>query len=221
MNDLVQLHTFEPQRYGDLKRALRARVDDRWLHPWAALDVAIAGPWRPAEIWRGAPERLVWTSTFTLPEGGLFTADGEQAAALIGTLGRRQAPVTPAELLAPAFAAGLAIWHSDAGQSVFVSLWRDRRLRHSLRLEPGVQVVRCDGERVVVEAPPRHLPEVDRAGVLLGAWSRFLGEPLPVEGMDRIVFADTLAELTREAPELELIGRGEWADEAQRAVGGK
>lgn len=221
MTDLVQLHTFEPQRYTDLQRALRARLDVRWLHPWAALNVSIAGPWRPAELWPGAPERLVWTSTFSLPEGGLLTADGELAAAEVGTLGRRHAPITPAEFLAPTFGAGLAIWHSDAGRSVFVSLWRDRRLRHSLRLEPGVQVVRCDGERVMIEAPPRHLPEVDRAGVLLGAWARFLGEDLPVEGVQRLLFADTLADLTMASPEEVLIGRGEWCLEPERAVAGK
>ncbi len=221
MNDLIQLHTFEPQDVALLERELRARLQARWLHPWACLEVAITGPWRPADLWPGAPERLIWTSTFTLPEGGLLTADGELAAAERDTLARRRAPVTAAELLAPAFAAGLAVWHSDAGRSVFVSLWRDRRLRHSLRLEPGVQSVRCDGERVLIEAPPRHLPEGDRTGVLLGGWQRFLGEPLRMEGASRLMFVDTLAALTGDSPDEVLIARGEWSSEPARAVAGK
>ena len=221
MNDLIQLHTFEPQDRALLHRELRPRLERAWLHPWAALNVAIAGPWRPADVWPGSTERLVWTSTFSLPAGGWLSADGELSAAEGGTLARRQAPVTAAELLAPAFAAGLALWHSDAGHTAFASLWRDRRLRHSLRLETGKRAVRCDGERVIVEAPPRHLPEVDLTGVLLAAWARFLGEPLPVEGVERLLFVDALANLTAEQADEELIGRGEWCDEPQRAVAGK
>jgi hypothetical protein len=221
MNDLVQLHTFEPQSVGLLERELRARVDPRWLERWAALDVALSGPWRPADRWPGAAERLVWTSTFRLPEGRLFSTDGEREAAGTNGIGRRQVPATAAELLAPAFGAALALWHSDAGQSVVASLWRDRRLRHSLRVDSGVRAVRCDGERVIVEAPPRHLPEIDRAGVLLAAWARFLGEPLPLDGADRFFFADALAELTAGVPDVSLVAPGAWYRELVRAVGGK
>lgn len=213
--DLVQLHTFEPLTADRLVRELRARVDLRWLPRWAALDAAIHGPWRPAEHWPGALERLVWTASFSYPEGGFFTAEGEGAAAAIGTLGKRQAPVHPAEMVAGAFGAALVLWHSDPGRSAYAAIWRERRLRWSLRLDDRARSVRCDGERVIVEEPPRHLPEQDRAGVLLAGWERFLGERLHVEGAERLTFVDTLDALTASSPHEPLMARGAWAgDEA-------
>jgi hypothetical protein len=68
---------------------------------------------------------------------------------------------------------------------------------------------------VIVEAPPRHLPEQDRAGVLLAGWERFLGERLHVEGGDRLTFVDTLDTLTVDAAPEPLAVRGGWVgDEA-------
>lgn len=214
--DLVQLHTFEPLSAELLLRELRARVDLRWLHRWAALDVSIAGPWRPVDVWPGSLERLVWSATFTYPEGAFFTPEGEGLAGGLASLGRRQAPVHPAEIVAGAFGAALVIWHSDPGRSAYTSVWRERRLRWSLRLDDAARVVRCDGERVIVEAPPRHLPEGDRAGVLLAGWQRFLGEPLPVEGPARLTFADTLEALTADSPGETLAVRGHWDGDVEQ-----
>lgn len=213
--DLVQLHTLEPLSAGRLLRELQPRLERRWLQPWAALAVSVAGPWRPADVWQGAIERLVWTASFTYPEGGFFTPEGEMSAGSLGTLARRQAPVHPAEIVAGAFASALVVWHSDAGRSAYAAVWRERRLRWSLRLDDGRGLVRCDGERVVVESPPRHLPELDRTGVLLGGWQRFLGEPLPVEGTERLLLVDSLAGLTHAAEPERLFGRGLWDGEEE------
>ncbi|GDX80159.1 hypothetical protein LBMAG42_19700 [Deltaproteobacteria bacterium] len=205
--DLVQLHTLEPLSAARLSRELASRVDERWLQPWATLDVAVSGPWRPADVWPGRLERLVWTATFVYPEGGFFTPEGELSAGALGTLARRQAPIHPAELVAGAFASALVVWHSDAGRSAYAAVWRERRLRWSLRLDESRGLVRCDGEKVISESPPRHLPEQDRTGVLLAGWQRLLGEPLPLEGHDRLLFVDTLAALTGDADPEQLYGR--------------
>ncbi|MSQ01267.1 MAG: hypothetical protein EXR71_05140 [Myxococcales bacterium] len=217
MNDLVQLHTCEPIDAERLVRELRPRIDPQWLHRWARLSVAVTGPWRPADVWAGGLERLVWSATFSYPDGGFFTEAGERAAGERNGLARRQAPIHPAEILGPAFSAALVLWHSDAGRTTCASVWRERHLRWSLRLDDGQRLARCDGERVVIEAPPRHLPEVDRVGVLLGGWTRLLGEFPRIEGRDRLMFVDTLEALTAEAPAESLYAEGSWAGERVRA----
>lgn len=216
--DLVQLHTLEPLSVAVLARELRARIDVRWLERWAVLSADIVGPWRPADVWPGGLERLVWSATFHYPDGGFFTSAGEVAASGVGTLGKRHAPVHPAEIVAGAFGGALVLWHSDPGRSAYASIWRERRLRWSLRLDAGERLVRCDGERVIVESPPRHLPEGDRAGVLLAGWERLLGERLDLEGGERLTLVDTLGSLTAEARPERLFAHGEWAGE-RAAVG--
>ncbi len=200
MADLVQLHACEPITAARLRHDLGARIDARWCHRWARVEAAIAGPWRPADVWHGGPERLLWTASFRYPDGGFFTADGEAEAGRSSGLTRRQAPVHPAELVGSTFSAALVVWHSDAAQTVCVSLWRERQLRWSLRVDARERLVRCDGQKVVVEAPPRHLPEGDRAGVILAGLQRLCGEFPVIEGAERLVLVDTLEALTAAAP---------------------
>jgi len=200
MADLVQLHTCEPITAGRLRQVLAERIDPRWCHRWARVEVAIAGPWRPADVWHEGPERLLWTASFRFPDGGFFTADGEAEAGRVSGLTRRQAPVHPAELVAGSVGAALVVWHSDAAQTVCVSVWRERQLRWSLRVDRRERLVRCDGQKVVVEAPPRHLPEGDRTGVILTGFRRLCGEFPEIEGAERLVLVDTLESLTADAP---------------------
>jgi hypothetical protein len=135
--------------------------------------------------------------------------------------GRRHAPAHPAESLAAELGSALVLQHSDAGRSAWASVWADRRLRWSVLLEDGKRVVRCDGHAVVVESPPRIVPEGDRAGVLLAGWDRLLHEPLVVGDDERLWFADELGAIADEAAFDELISRGRWADEPRVAVAGR
>lgn len=193
MMDLVHLLTFEPANAERVLSALRARVDDAWFAPWARLRVEVAGPWRPADTWVGGLERPVWTVTVSGDEG--LTTEGLAALAELNTMARRHAPATLAEAVAPDLGAALVVVHSDPGRSAYVGLYREGRVRFSLRLDDGRVVARCDGQRVVVESPPRHLPEGDRAGVVIEGLRRFFTEMPVLEGADRLCLVDVLAEL--------------------------
>jgi hypothetical protein len=194
VSDLVQLHSCEPldiERFVALFSA-RFSMDD--LQRDAELVLAVTGPWRPAELWPLAPERCLWT--LTLLEGReCFTGSGTARAGRVGGMERRQAVVTPLEAVADGLSGGLILVHSDAGRSAYAAVWRERHLRHSLRLDDGRVCVRCDGQAVIVESPPKHLPEGDRTGVLLDGLSRLVGERVEVEPADRFVVPDVLAEL--------------------------
>ncbi len=193
MMDLVQLHTFEPTSAEQVLSLLRARVNEAWFSPWARLSVAVSDVWRPADLWTGGIERQVWTVSVTGDDG--LTTDGLSALADVNTMGRRHAPLTLAEVVAPALGAALVVVHSDPGRSAYVAVYREGRLRFSLRLDDARLVARCDGERVIVETPPRLVAEQDRAGVVVEGLRRFLTELPPLEGADRLCLVDHLAEL--------------------------
>ena len=203
--ELTQLHSFRPIE--DLAGVLRSVIPAAALHRRASLVTGVTGPWRPADLWHGAPERLVWTARF---EGDvLFSPAGEEMVG--GPLARRQAPITPAELIAPRFD-GLVLVHSDAAKLAYVAVYRERHLAWSLLLQDRVRTVRCDGEVVMVEAPPRFVPEVDRAGVVLAGLRQWLREPIDVPAEGRLVLVDTLGALGEGEGET-LIQDGEWAGE--------
>lgn len=210
--DFLHYHSLRPMPRVHVEARLRELLAPGLLHRRAALGVAIHGPWRPADVWAGAVERLVWTVSFELPEGALLNDLGEERLG-DGVIHRRQAAVTPAELLARREGDGLVLAHSDALRTAYAAVWRERHLGWSLLLQDRERLVRCDGEVVMVEEPPRRFPEQDRTGVLLGGWARWMGEPLELPPRDRLLFADTLAALPQEDPVDWLISDGGWTDE--------
>ena len=217
--ELAQLHTPLPLDAPGVIDRLRLLLPAAVLHPWAELAVGVVGPWRPADRWPGSTERLLWTVCFHTPGDAVYT-DEALARHARTAAGRRHAPAHPAEALAADLGSALVLQHSDAGRSAWVSVWAERRLRWSLLLEDGKRVVRCDGHAVMIEAPPRVVPEVDRAGVLLAAWERLLLDPLVVTDDERLWLADTLGAIADEAAFDELISRGRWVDEPRVAVAG-
>ena len=217
---LGQLHSFEPLDGDTLATRASERLDARWLDRHALLRVSVTGPWRPCDVWSGALVRPVWTANFAgdLP---FWAPGGESAAASLATLSKRHAPVSIAELCADSVGGALVVVYSDATRSAYASVWRDRRFRWSLRLDDGVLIARCDGERVIVEAPPRHVHEVDRVGVLLAGLQRFLTEMPTIEGADRLLLPDVLQALD-DGSTAAVYGRAElFGAPGERAVAGK
>ncbi len=207
--ELAQYHGFLPQTRDGVSEALRRALRPGWLHPRAELGITVSGAWRPADRWAGALERLVWSVGLDAGGSPLLSSAGEAALGAIG-LARRQAPLHPVELLAQRAGEGLVLIHSDATRLAYVAVYRQRHLAWSLLLQDQVRLVRCDGEVVVVDAPPRFVPEGDRAGVLLAGWGRWLGEPPVIDDAERYVLADSLALLSGEAAPLGLVQGGEW-----------
>jgi hypothetical protein len=113
--------------------------------------------------------------------------------------------VTALECVADRLPGALVLVHSDAGRSAYASIWRERHFRWSLRLDDGLTAVRSDGQVVMVESPPKQVPEGDRTGVLLAGLSRLIGENLQVTAADRFVVPDVLSAL---AADRELVGVG-------------
>ena len=213
--ELEQVHTMSPLADSALDAIVRAVLaglspDDprRPLHRKAALDARVTGPWRPADVWAGALERLVWTASFDTPTGAFFTADAEESLAasrMTALVDRRGAPVLVAEVVAAHLGEGLVVYSSDAARAAYVSVWRERKLRWSLYLEHGVRTVRCDGDPVFVEAPPRDLPEGDRTGVVLAGLRNWLREPLDLDPTDALFVLDRLGELGDGAPVVHVV----------------
>lgn len=207
--ELAQIHSHDPIDAGAVRRVLRELLPSNLLNPWGALGVVSVGPWRPADIWPGAPEMLLWTTAFELPGDSLLNDEGVRRFGA-GIIGRRGAPVHPAEHVVGRLGAGLVLLHSDAGRYAYTAIYRERHLRFSLMLIDGERSVRCDGQEVIVESPPKSFPEQDRAGVLIAGLERWMFEPLPLGARDRMFLADTLAQLTEGAEVEWLIERGEW-----------
>lgn len=208
--ELVQVHSMQPLTAAGLGRVVRGLVSPTQLHRRAALDVAVTDPWRPADHWPGSLERLVWTAVFETPGGAFLTELGEAALGAGTGLARRQAPVHPAELAVRASGEGLVVVWSDAARLAYVAVYRERHLRWSLLLEDRVRLVRCDGEVVLVDRPPRWVPEGDRVGVLIAGFGQWLREPLVVADEDRFVFPDRLDALTAGAERVTLVRDGAW-----------
>jgi hypothetical protein len=207
--EFTQFHSFRPQSAQGVGDELRALLAPAWLHRRASFGVAVRGPWRPADLWPGGMERLVWTVSL---EGEVHLSDaGAEALGRAGLL-RRRAPVQPLEALARRQGDGLVVVHSDAAQLAYVAVYRERHLAWSLLLQDRVRLVRCDGEVVVDEAPPRRVPEVDRAGVLLAGLHQWLREPIEIDPEERLVLADTVGGITLDEPVHPLVDDGGWID---------
>jgi hypothetical protein len=218
--ELAQLHAFERRTVDTVEAELRQALPAASLHRRAALGVVVHGPWRPADLWPGALERLVWT--VALESGGrpVLSAAGEAALAGQG-IARRHAPIHPVEALALRAGEGLVLVHSDAARLAYVAVYRQRRLAWSLMLHDDERLVRCDGQVVQVAQPPGWFPEGDRTGVLLAGLQQWLRDPFALEEGDRFILPDLLGQLT-EVPEPRwLVRDGEWlrSDGRARAFG--
>lgn len=199
--EFAQFHSFERQSTAGIAAALRQILKPGYLHRRADVGVVVNGPWRPADLWSGGIERLVWSVGVDAGGGPLLSERGEAALGHEGAT-RRQAPVHPVESLAQRAGEGLVIVHSDAACFAYAAVYRQRRLAWSLFLQDRVKLVRCDGEVVQVAEPPRYVPEGDRTGVLLAGLQQWLREPIVLQGDEHYTLADTLAQLTSdEAPE--------------------
>lgn len=213
--ELVQVHRMAPLEAEDLRRVLRGLVRPAELHRRASLAVAVEGPWRPADRWPRAIERLVWTARVRLPSGAFF-AEPAAASRVLGALARREAPLHPAEVALRALGDGMVLHWSDLARLAYVAIYRERQLRWSLLLEDRVRLVRCDGDQVMVDRAPRWVPEGDRVGVLLAGWATWLGEPLGLRDDARFTFPD---DLHGEGEEVELLRDGSWEPGAARSAG--
>ncbi len=201
-----------PLSVEDADRRLRGAIPAAALHPRASLAVSATGPWRPADLFPGAIERLAWSLRFDTPDGSVFTEEGAASLGRHGVL-RRHAPVHPGEIYLRSLGEGVFLLLSDAAQLAYVAVYRDRQLRWSLMLEDRVRAVRCDGDTVRITAPPADLPEVDRTGVLLAGLYQWLREPIDVPGASRYIFGELLDALTPD-PGIELVVGGGWPDAA-------
>ncbi len=208
-----QLHVLEPLSIDCLRAELRARLEGALL-PHAMLGVSMSEAWRPADLWAGAEERLCCSVGFEIPDDALLTEAGTANVAR-GSIARRLAPVHPAEAIACRFPCALVAIHSDAARFAYVAVYRERQLRMSLMLQDGVRLVRCDGDAVIVQEPPRFFPELDRAGVLLAGVQSFLRTPIPLEREERMFLADQLGGLTDSEPIQWLVRNGRWGDEVE------
>ncbi len=193
--EFAQFHSFEHRTVAGVTSDLRQLLKPGWLHPRADLGVVVHGPWRPADLWPGALERLVWTVGIESRGGPILSARGEAELAK-GDLERRQAPAHPVEALVRRAGDGLVMIHSDAACLAYVAVYRQRHLAWSLLLQDRVRLVRCDGHVVQVAEPPRYVAEGDRTGVLLAGLHQWLREPVALGEDERFTLADTLGSLT-------------------------
>lgn len=210
--EIAQIHSFEELSAPQVAGLLRATLLPEFLHRRANLEIAVAGPWRPADLWPGAPERAMWSVAFRIPRDTLLSARGEERLRR-GIIERRLAPIHPAEFLARSLGNGLVTLFSDAASFCYVLVWRDRHLRSSIMLEDRARLVRCDGVEVRREEPPRHVHEGDRTGILIEGLRRWLMEPLPIPDEERIFAPDALDGLFSSAAWTTIIQDGSWLEE--------
>lgn len=211
--EFAQFHSFERKNVGDIAADLRRVVQPGWLHPRAEVGVTVHGPWRPADRWPGALERLAWTAGIE-SRGPILSERGEQGLLRAG-LERRRSPAHPVEALAERAGEGLVVVHSDATRLAYVAVYRQRRLAWSLLLQDRVRLVRCDGQVVQVAEPPRYVAEGDRIGVLLAGLQQWLREPVPLHDDERYTLADTLGDLAGDVEPTWIIRDGAFVGEAE------
>ncbi len=218
--ELVHYHGMEPLDRDVIGAALRARVPAGNLHHRGVLEVALASSWSPSDTWPEAIVRRCWSASFTEPRRGWLTDAGEARLARQG-FAARQAPVTPAEVLAQQLGGGMVLVFSDAARLCYVAVYRDRRFAWSLMLQDGARLVRAYGDEVsVFEPPPRLFPEGDRLGVLAAGLQQWLREPVGAdEGDARLLLPEALAGCFDEQATHRLCEGGVWSDAAPLAPG--
>ncbi len=210
--ELVQIHADAPLSVDAVREALWALSLHGGLHRRAAVDVVLSGPWRPCERWENAPERLSWSASFTLPRGAWLDDATEAAVAAAHGFARREAPLTPAEIVAQAIGHGWVFVFSDAARLVYSALYRERRLCSSVLLHDDTALFRCDGFATTRHAPPpRLIPEVDRLGILVSGLERWLRADLFLEHEPVLVLPETLGELAL-GPAERVVGDGPTQD---------
>ncbi len=210
--ELVQIHTDAPLDVDVVREALWALTLGGGLHRRAAIDVVLSGPWRPSERWESAPERLAWSASFTLPRGAWLDDASEAAVAEVRGFARREAPFTPAEIVAQSVGHGWVVVFSDAARLAYSALYRERRLCGSVQLHDEVALVRCDGFATTRQAPPpRLIPEVDRLGVLERGLERWLRADLFLDRESVLLLPETLGELAH-GPSERVVGEGPTQD---------
>ena len=210
------VHSLSPLHHDVVVGWLREVLPWRCLHSRAALGVAVVGPWRPADLWADAPERVVWSVAFDTP-GPLLSKEGVIA---LGTRGvaRRFAPVHPSEWVARRAGDALVLAFSDSGRMSYAATWRERQLRWSLLLEDRVRLVRCDGDQVMVESPPPPaFPEEDRTGVLRAGLCAWLREELTLDAHGLLELPDVLGRIGHEDDLDWIVRDGAWVEDARAA----
>ncbi len=209
--ELVAVHLMEPLEPAAVRAGLAAATPPQGLHRRAEVDVALSGPWRPSDLWDGAPERVVWTAAFRLPRGAWLHDDAELAFAEHAGLARRGAPVSPAEAIARHVGHGLVVVFSDAARLAYVAIYRQRRFEWSVMLHDGVRLVRADAHGAQIFAPPPPLlPEQDRTGVLLAGWMTWLRASWDLPRTARTLLPEAMSEVTADSPWVRLVEGGGW-----------
>src|SRR4051812_7300005 len=112
--ELAQLHSLRPQTIEGIAGDLRGLLPPGVLRPRASLGIAMRGPWRPADIWPGAIERLCWTVAVET-DGPPLSPRGEERLGGHSAV-RRLAPVHPIENIALLRGEGLVVVYSDAAR---------------------------------------------------------------------------------------------------------
>jgi len=214
--EFAQFHSFEPRTIEGVSAELRRSFRAASLRRRTDLGVVVAGPWRPADLWSGGLERLVWSVAIESRGGPVLSDLGEAELGRAG-LARRHAPIHPVEALALRAGEGLVVVYSDAARLAYVAVYRQRHLAWSLMLQDGVRLVRCDGQVVQVAEPPRFIAEEDRTGVLLAGLHQWLREPVSLDDTERLTLPDTLAQITGEGEPAWIARDGLWLEVAPEA----
>ena len=177
--------------------AVRGRLGEG-MHPAAALQ--ISPPWTPAELLReGPPVPTLRTVALVSRDrrGRILTDAGFEAAQEDrDSSTRRGAVFYPGDLVAPRLSRRLggvlALAHSDAPADAYSARFISGRCVGSIYLRDRERLARFDGSGLRTIDEPGLIPEGDRAGVLLGGMSRFLGETLSADHEERVTLADVL-----------------------------
>lgn len=183
-------------------RALAEGLPPPWRAPGVGLSVAVAGPWRPDALLRGAPAHPPLLRLISLevdaPRGRVLIEEARQAllTAPLGPVARGGGP-WPEELIGPALSRQLgalaALAWSEAPAMAWGAVLRQGRCLWSEAAWPERQV-RFDGEFVVEVRGHR-----DRADVIAEALARLLHGPVPLDEDERLTLPDLLAEAMMEA----------------------
>ncbi|MFN7131034.1 MAG: GPW/gp25 family protein [Myxococcales bacterium] len=104
--EFAQFHSFERQSTTGISAGLRQILKPGYLHRRADVGVVVTGPWRPADLWSGGLERLVWS--VGIDAGGGRAAEEGDYEAYVRQLIRQVLLVAPGERInRPDFGAGV------------------------------------------------------------------------------------------------------------------